>query len=340
MKLLITGGAGFMGSDFVRLVLEEAGHQVVVLDALTYAGNLENLEPVQGSPRFRFARGDVCDPEAVGGPMIGVDAVVHFTAETHVDRSIKRDVEFVRTNVEGTRVLLAAALDAGVSRFLFVSTDEVYGQLPWRDPAAEPTPTALARFRSGDASAPRFFTEESPLRPRSPYSASKAAADHLAIAYYHTHGLPVVVTRSSNNYGPCQFPEKLVPVMIRCALVGQPLPVYGDGRNVRDWLFVRDHSRGILAALEKGRPGEAYNLGGVSERTNVQVVHAILNELGRSADAIKFVPDRPGHDLRYGQDIGKAERELAWAPTMSFEDELRETVRWYRENDGWWHGSA
>ncbi|MSR22640.1 MAG: dTDP-glucose 4,6-dehydratase [Gemmatimonadetes bacterium] len=336
MKLLVTGGAGFMGSDFVRLALEGGSHEVVVLDALTYAGNLRNLQAVDSDARFHFVHGDICDQEVAGGAMAGCDAVVHFAAETHVDRSIRGDREFVRTNVEGTRVLLSAALEAGIERFLFVSTDEVYGQLPWRDPGTESTPAALARFRAGNEDFPTFFTEESPFRPRSPYAATKAAADHLALAYHHTHGLPVVVTRASNNYGPYQFPEKLIPLMIRQAIEGGELPVYGDGRNVRDWLFVRDHSRGVLGALERGEPGEAYNLGGLSERTNLEVVRGIVRELGVGEGRIRFIPDRPGHDARYALDPGKAERVLGWAPTTHFEEGLPATVRWYKKNEAWW----
>jgi dTDP-glucose 4,6-dehydratase len=261
--------------------------------------------------------------------MAGCDAVVHFAAESHVDRSIAGDIPFVRTNVEGTRTLLAEARRAGVQRFVQISTDEVYGELPWRDPEAEPSPTALLRFhRTG---APPFFTEESPVAPRSPYAATKAGAEHLAAAYFHTFGVPVVVTRSSNNFGPGQHREKLIPLMIRHALEGLSLPVYGDGQNIRDWLFVRDHSLGVLAALEDGIPGQIYNLGALSERTNLQVVQAILAELGRGVEAIEFVEDRPGHDRRYAIDPTKAKRELGWRAEVSFEEGLRETVRWYRE---------
>jgi len=335
-RVLVTGGAGFMGSDFVRLLLEQGEGEVLVLDALTYAGNLRNLEVVSGNPRFRFLQGDICDPQAVEGAMAGCTAVVHFAAETHVDRSIEGDAPFIRTNVEGTRVLLARARATGLLRFVQISTDEVYGELPWRDPLLEPTAQALERFREGGE--PPFFTEASPFAPRSPYAASKAAADQLALAYFHTHGLPVIVTRSSNNYGPGQFPEKLIPLMIRQALAGRPLPVYGDGRNVRDWLHVRDHSRGVLAALNRGVPGEAYNLGGGEERTNLQVVRALLAHLGRGEEGITFVVDRPGHDRRYALDARKAEQELGWRPQRLFEAGLEGTVEWYRTHPDWWEG--
>jgi dTDP-glucose 4,6-dehydratase len=340
VKLLVTGGCGFMGSDFVRYVLGEEGPEGVAdlinLDALTYAGNPRNLEAVADDPRYTFVHGDICGAEFVEGLMDGVDAVVHFAAESHVDRSIQGDAVFVRTNVEGTRTLLAAARGAGVPRFVHVSTDEVYGHLPWRDPATEATERALERFRAGEAGASPFFTETTPLGPRSPYSASKAASDLLALAYHRTHGLPVVITRASNNYGPCQYPEKLIPLMVTQAMASEPLPVYGDGLYVRDWLHVRDHSRGVWAALERGGAGEVYNLGGLSERTNLQVVRGILAAVGKDEDLVRFVEDRPGHDRRYAMDPGKAERELGWRPETVFEVGLAETVWWYRQNGGWW----
>lgn len=329
MKVLVTGGAGFMGSDFVRLLFDREGYEVTVLDALTYAGNRDNLRSVEGLPGYHFIHGNICDPEVVAEAMAGCEAVVHFAAESHVDRSIAGDIPFVRTNVEGTRNLLAEARRVGIGRFLQISTDEVYGELPWRDPESEPSPSALLRFhRTG---APPFFTEESPLAPRSPYAATKAGAEHLASAYFITHGVPVIVTRSSNNFGPGQNREKLIPLMIRRALEGGALPLYGDGLNIRDWLFVHDHSLGVLAALEDGIPGEVYNLGALSERTNLHVVRAILAELGKGEDAIEFVEDRPGHDRRYAVDPTKAKRELGWRAEVSFEEGLRETVRWYRE---------
>lgn len=336
MRLLVTGAAGFMGSDFVRLVLSRGEHEVVVLDALTYAGNVRNLSPVWEDPAFRFIRGDVCDPDVVRSAIDGSDAVIHFAAESDVGRSIGGDRAFVQTNVEGTRVLLSHASDAEVYRFILISTDEVYGQLQWRDPSEEPTRMAVDRFRSGEENAPKFFTEESGFAPRSPYAASKAAVDHFSMAYYHTHGLPVIVTRSSNNYGPRQHPEKLIPRAVGHALAGEQVPVFGDGRNVRDWLYVRDHSRGVLAALERGTPGVAYNLGGLSEKTNMQVVGAILSRLGLSDDRIELVEDRPGHDRRYAVDPRRASEELEWEAVTDFDQGLAETVSWYLENREWW----
>ena len=322
MRILVTGGAGFIGSNLVRLLLAERDVEVVNLDLLTYAGNLENLADVQDHPRYRFVRADVCDPEAVRSALAGVDAVMHLAAESHVDRSIMGDAPFVRTNVLGTQTMLAAALAAGVGRFLHCSTDEVYGELPWRDP---------------DAAGPRErFTEETPLQPRSPYSASKAGSDHLALAYHRTHGLDVVVTRCSNNYGAYQFPEKLIPLCVTNALEDRSLPVYGDGLNVRDWIHVDDHCRGMLAALERGRAGRVYNFGGDAERTNLQVVRSILSSLGKDESLIQFVPDRAGHDRRYAVDSGRARAELGWAPRMGFERGLAETVAWYRAHPEWW----
>ncbi len=323
MKVLVTGGAGFIGSNLVRMLLNETSHDVVNLDLLTYAGNLENLVEFQDHSRYRFVRGDICDVDLVRGEMSAVDVVLHLAAESHVDRSIESAGPFVRTNVEGTQVLLDAARAVDLKRFVHVSTDEVYGELPWSDP------------ENPDPNAPRF-SETTPLDPHSPYSASKAASDLLALAWHRTHGLDVVVTRCSNNYGPFQFPEKLVPLMITNAMDGLPLPVYGDGLNVRDWIHVSDHCRGILAVMDQGVSGEVYNFGGEAERTNLQVVRSILDAVGANPDLITFVKDRPGHDRRYAVDSSKAMKALNWAPAVSFEQGLADTVDWYRDEGSWW----
>jgi dTDP-glucose 4,6-dehydratase len=324
VKLLITGGAGFIGSNLVRYFLEEYEDvDVINLDLLTYAGNLDNLAGLEGDPRYRFVRGDICDASLVGDLVGEVDAVLHLAAESHVDRSIEHDTPFVRTNVNGTHTLLSAALAAPKPpRFVQVSTDEVYGELPWRDP-------------EGSASERELFTESTPLAPRSPYSATKASGDLLALAYHRTHGLDVVVTRCSNNYGPFQFPEKLIPLMVKNAMKGEPLPVYGDGLNVRDWIHVRDHCRGLDAALRKGRAGEAYNFGGDAERTNLQVVKAIVEQTEADPGLVTFVEDRLGHDRRYAVDASKAKQELSWTPLVEFEEGLAETIAWYGENEKW-----
>jgi dTDP-glucose 4,6-dehydratase len=315
-KLFVTGGAGFIGSAFVRLVLEELpGCAVTNFDALTYAGNLDNLEGLDPA-RHRFVRGDICDRAAVLDALEeGADAVVNFAAESHVDRSIHSADEFLRTNVLGTQVLLDAARARGVGRFLQVSTDEVMGSLPEDDAA--------------------FFREDSPLAPNSPYAASKAAAEHLVRAARHTHGVDTVVTRCGNNYGPRQFPEKLIPLVISNAIGGQPVPVYGDGRNVRDWIYVDDHCRAVLLALTRGRAGETYNVGARNERRNLEVVESILAALGRPASLIKFVRDRPGHDRRYAIDAAKVEAELGWRPRETWETGLEKTIRWYADNPRW-----
>ena len=317
MNVLLTGGCGFIGSNLVRLLLRERPDwRIVNLDKLTYAGNPENLAELESSPRYRFVRGDICNGELVADLMKTerVDAVMHLAAESHVDRSILAPSVFIETNVRGTQVLLEAARELGVKRFLHVSTDEVYGSLG---------PTGL-------------FTEQTPLAPSSPYSASKASSDLLALAYAHTFHVPVVVTRCSNNYGPYQFPEKLIPLMIANALRDLPLPVYGDGMNVRDWIHVEDHCRGLLVALEKGAPGEVYNFGGSSERHNIDIVKQVLKLVGKPESLIQLVTDRPGHDRRYAIDPAKARRALGWAPRETFEDALAATVRWYVERRAWW----
>lgn len=318
MRILVTGGAGFIGSHYVRQLLGGAypafaDADVVVLDKLTYAGNEANLAPVADNPRLRFARGDICDRELVGGLMSGVDVVVHFAAETHVDRSITGSDAFVITNVVGTNVLLQAALDAGVGKFVHVSTDEVYGSIE-------------------DGSWP----EDHALEPNSPYSAAKAGSDLLARAYHRTHGLPVCITRCSNNYGPYQFPEKVLPLFITNLLDGIQVPLYGDGLNVRDWLHVSDHCRGIQLVAESGRAGEIYNIGGGTELTNKELTERLLAELGLDWSMVRPVTDRKGHDRRYSVDHRKIVRELGYAPQVDFETGLRETIRWYRENRDWW----
>lgn len=315
-NIFVTGGAGFIGSAFVRLLLDEtADCRVVNFDALTYAGNLDNLEGLDAS-RHRFVRGDICDPAAVLGALEeGADALVNFAAESHVDRSIHSAHEFVRTNVLGTQVLLDAARERKVGRFVQVSTDEVMGSLPERDDA--------------------FFNEESPFEPNSPYSASKAAAEHLCRAAHHTHGLDVVTTRCGNNYGPRQFPEKFLPLMLSNAMRDEPIPVYGDGRNVRDWIYVEDHCRAVLAALERGSASAVYNIGARNERRNIEVAESVLDALGKPRTLLKFVKDRPGHDRRYAIDPSKAERELGWQPRETWETGLAKTILWYAENAEW-----
>jgi dTDP-glucose 4,6-dehydratase len=315
-KLFVTGGAGFIGSAFVRLALEELpGCRVVNFDALTYAGNLDNLKEIKDD-RHLFVRGDICDPRAVLDALEdGADAVVNFAAESHVDRSIHSASDFIRANVLGTQVLLDAARERGVHRFVQVSTDEVMGSLPERDDA--------------------FFTEQSPFEPNSPYSASKAAAEHLCRAARHTHGLDCVVTRCGNNYGPRQFPEKFLPLMLSNAMADEPIPVYGDGRNVRDWIYVEDHCRAILAVLERGRAGEVYNIGARNERRNIEVAESVLKSLGKPTSLLKFVKDRPGHDRRYAIDPTKVETELSWRPRETWESGLEKTIRWYQENAEW-----
>jgi len=315
MKILVTGGAGFIGSAFVRMAIAETGWRVVNLDKLTYAGNLENLTTVESDPRYRFIHADICDEDAVESAMAEEkpDALVHFAAESHVDRSILSPAPVIETNFRGTFTLLEAARRHGTARFVHVSTDEVYGSLP----------------------APEEATEEFPLNPSSPYSASKAGADLLARSYFVTYRLPVVITRASNNYGPYQFPEKLIPLMIAHALEDRPLPVYGDGQQVRDWLYVDDHCRGILAVLQRGREGEIYNIGGNRSLANLVVVRKLLELSGKPESLIRYVTDRPGHDRRYALSSAKLMRETAWEPRMNFETGLAETLQWYRANPGW-----
>ena len=315
MKILVTGGAGFIGSAFVRMLIGETDWRVVNLDKLTYAGNLENLAAVEGNQRYRFVEGDICDARAVDTLLAEEkpDAIAHFAAESHVDRSILSPEPVIRTNLHGTFTLLDAARRHGTARFLHVSTDEVYGSV----------------------AAPLEATEESPLNPSSPYSASKAGSDLLARAYFVTYRLPVVLTRASNNYGPYQFPEKLIPLMISNAMENRALPVYGDGMQVRDWLYVEDHCRGILAALQKGRDGEIYNIGGNRSLPNLEVVRRVLRLAGKPESLIAYVTDRPGHDRRYALSSGKLMRETGWRPAMDFETGLKRTIEWYTANSAW-----
>jgi len=316
-NVLVTGGAGFIGSNFVRHFLQRhADCDVVNFDKLTYAGNLENLQDVEGNPRYHFSKGDICDPQQVTAALrdYRIDTIVHFAAESHVDRSILGATVFVQTNVLGTQILLEAAREAGVERFLHVSTDEVYGSL---GPAGK-------------------FTETTPLHPNSPYAASKASSDLLALAYHHTFGLPVVLTRCSNNYGPYQFPEKLIPLMIINALHDKSLPVYGDGLNIRDWLHVDDHCAAVDAVLREGRAGAVYNIGGDNEWRNIDIVRLILKQLGKPDTLINFVKDRPGHDRRYAMDATRIMEELHWAPAHTFEQGLAETIEWYAAHASWW----
>jgi dTDP-glucose 4,6-dehydratase len=315
-RMLVTGGCGFIGSNFIRLELKSNPNlSIINVDKLTYAGNLENLADLQADPRYQFARGDICDKEFISSLLKDgtVDAVVNFAAESHVDRSILDSSPFVQTNIVGTQNLLDCCRQFQIKRYLQVSTDEVYGSL-------------------GDDGK---FTEETPLAPNSPYSASKAAADLLVRAYVHTFNFPAVTTRCSNNYGPYQFPEKLIPLFISNALQGQSLPVYGTGLNVRDWIHVEDHCRGIGAALRQGKVGEVYNFGGNSELTNLDLTYALLEALGKPRTLIRYVTDRPGHDHRYAIDATKAKRELGWEPQTEFRQGLRQTIDWYLSNSAW-----
>jgi dTDP-glucose 4,6-dehydratase len=314
MKIFVTGGAGFIGSNFIRHVLSlSRGYQVVNYDKLTYAGNLANLAEVAENPRYSFVRGDICDGVAVEEAMRGCDAVVHFAAESHVDRSIYEPAPVIETNVTGTFVLLQVARKLEVGRFVHISTDEVYGDM---------APEA-------------FADEDSQLQPSSPYSASKAASDLLVRSYVRTYGFPALITRSSNNYGPYQFPEKFLPLMVANALENKPLPIYGDGKQQRDWLHVEDNCRGVLAVLERGRVGEAYNIGGLDIVENIAVARQLLQIVGKPESLLTYVKDRPGHDRRYALRCNKMERELGWKPVIPFEEGLRQTIDWYKSNSEW-----
>jgi dTDP-glucose 4,6-dehydratase len=313
-KLLITGGSGFIGSWLIRhLLTEYPEYHVTNLDLLTYAGNPENLKDVENNPRYRFVQGDICDEALVNELMNDADVCINVAAQTHVDRSISGPGVFIHTNVVGTQVLLEAARNAKIAKFIQVSTDEVYGSI------------------EGTAK----FTEESPLEPSSPYSSSKAGADLIALSYWKTYGLPVCITRCTNNYGPNQYPEKLIPLFILNAADDKSVPVYGDGMNVRDWIHVRDHSAGVATVLRFGKPGEVYNLGSGNEHNNLEITRVLLNLLGKPESLIRFVTDRLGHDRRYALDCRKIERELGWKAMIPFEQGLRETVQWYLENPEW-----
>ena len=320
MKILVTGAAGFIGSNFVfHMRKAHPEYDIIALDSLTYAGNLETLAPVMEEDHFTFVRCDITDREGVRKVFEEhhPDVVVNFAAESHVDRSIEDPGVFLRTNILGTQVLMDACREFGIQRFHQVGTDEVYGDLPLDRPDL-------------------FFTEDLPLQASSPYSASKASADLLAMAYHRTYGLPVTISRCSNNYGPYQFPEKLIPLMIANALADKPLPVYGTGENVRDWLYVEDHCRAIDMILENGKVGEVYNIGGHNERSNLDVVKTILKQLGKQESLITFVGDRKGHDLRYAIDPSKIHGELGWLPETKFDDGIRQTIDWYLNNESWW----
>lgn len=312
-KILVTGGCGFIGSNFIRYLFENYEYKIINLDALTYAGNPENLKDISGDKKYKFVYGRVEDSKLVGKIIRDVDYIVHFAAETHVDRSISEASPFVTTNILGTSVLLDSALEQDVEKFIYISTDEVYGSI------------VKGKFK-----------ENSPLDPTSPYSASKASADLLAQSYYKTYNLPVIIVRPSNNYGGWQYPEKFIPLMITNALENKPLPIYGKGENVRDWLFVEDNCRAIDLVLQKGRAGEVYNIAGDEEKKNIDVVKNILKLLGKKDNLIKFVLDRPGHDFRYAICSSKIRKELNFRPSISFEEGLQKTINWYRENTGWW----
>jgi dTDP-glucose 4,6-dehydratase len=314
MKILITGGAGFIGSNFIRHILaQRKQYSIVNFDKLTYAGNLDNLASIADDPRYRFVKGDICDTTSVDAAMVGCEWVVHFAAESHVDRSIYEPSAAIDTNVVGTFVLLQTARKQGIKRFVHISTDEVYGDIA---PAA-------------------FAAEDSPIQPSSPYSASKASSDLLVRSYVRTYDFPALITRSSNNYGPYQFPEKFLPLMITNALDGKPLPIYGDGKQQRDWLHVEDNCRGVLAVLEHGRLGEVYNIGGLDIVENLTMAQHLLRILGKPETLLNYVKDRPGHDRRYALSCKKIDRDLGWKPSISLDDGLRQTIEWYKGNSDW-----
>lgn len=315
-KILVTGGAGFIGSDFIRYLLEsDSSLEVINLDKLTYAGNLENLTDVSNKKNYHFVQGDICDRDLVNDLIKQVDLIVHFAAESHVDRSIADGSDFIKTNIEGTGVLLEAAFRNGGIRFHHISTDEVFGSLSPISPK---------------------FNEQTSYNPRSPYSASKASSDHLVRSYFYTHKLPITISNCSNNYGPYQFPEKMIPLFITNLLENKRIPIYGNGDNIRDWIHVRDHNRGVKMIIDKGKIGETYCLGGNNEIANIDISKMILKLLDKSEEMIEYVKDRPGHDKRYAIDFSKAEKELGWNPVVNFNEGLKETVEWYKNNREWW----
>ena len=317
-KILVTGGAGFIGSNFILYMLGKYKDlEIVNLDKLTYAGNLENLQSVEGEANYSFIKGDICDKETVAKAISGVDTIVHFAAESHVDRSITGPAVFVQTNVIGTQVLLDAARENHIKKFHHVSTDEVFGTLDLDQPEEK-------------------FTEDTPYSPRSPYSASKAASDHLVRAYHDTYGLPITISNCTNNYGPYHFPEKVIPLFITNALNDKPLPIYGSGKAVRDYLFVEDHCSAIDMILQKGKDGKTYCIGGDSEKNGIEIADAILKLLQKDESLKRFVEDRKGHDMRYAMDHSKITRELDWKPSVTFEEGLSKTIEWYKQNDAWW----
>ncbi len=318
-NILVTGGAGFIGSNFIKHAIEHYDYNIVNFDKLTYAGNLENLVDLEFNERYKFVKGDICEKDEVERAVKenGIDTIINFAAESHVDRSIIGAKEFINTNVAGTHVLLEVLKENNLEKYLQVSTDEVYGSLPEDKKEIK-------------------FTETTPITTNSPYSASKASADLLCNAFYHTFRLPVLITRCSNNYGPYQFPEKLSPLMIARALGGEKLPVYGDGRNIRDWLYVGDHCTAIMEVLHEGKDGEVYNIGGNNEWYNIDIVRLILKKLNKGEDMIQYVKDRPGHDRRYAIDSSKIMSELGWKPEYNFEEGIEKTIRWYIDNEDWW----
>lgn len=316
MKILVTGGAGFIGSNFIHYILNKyPDYQIVNLDVLTYAGNLENLKEFEGNANYKFVKGDICDKDLVDKLVKDIDTVVHFAAESHVDRSILSPEEFIKTNVLGTFTLLEACKNNGGKRFHHISTDEVFGSLGPNDPA---------------------FNEQTPYDPRSPYSSSKAASDHLVRAYFHTYDLPITISNCSNNYGSYHFPEKVIPLFITNLMEGKKVPLYGDGMNVRDWLYVEDHCSAIDAIIHNGKIGETYCIGGNSEKSNKELTYKILELMGKGEESIEFVKDRPGHDKRYAINFSKIKNELGWIPQISFEEGLQKTIEWYKENESWW----